>query len=487
MKKYLSNLLASKWVWPSLLFLLTLIAAYLRFPSLGRDSFWLDESFYWFISSQASVREVISTNGQTGGSPPLYPVLLHFVGLFDNSEFGLRSLSALAGTLSIPAFYLLGRKFLTPAFALFGSALIAFSPRQIFYSQELREYSLSVLITILVFWAYFEANEKKDTRAWLRFGFIAAVAVLLQYGLFIVLLSIGIHFVYVFIRQWKKAEPASWTAPIIAWLIAGIGAGVTWFTAYRFHSMRTEGYRELLSVGYWDGSLLSLYQVVVDNSVQLLKYSWLSDAKSIYLLLFVGGIAFLALRISELRSQRLIVTLLPIAVTIGFGILGLYPYNGSRHVLFLTVPIYLIVAYGLSELWQKSHVFATTALFAVFLFLPSNFSDVAYSGRDENMRDAVAELCDEVGPNDALWVRGSTKYSFEYYWARCSNSTELENVFIDWNTFEVVLTNADTTWMLSSHLNEAERADFEQNLSERSLVEVNGIFSSGSAWLYQLK
>ena len=58
---------------------------------------------------------------------------------------GLRSLSALAGTLTVPVCYAAGRTLVSHRAGMIVAALSAVSPLLVWYSQEARAYGLFVL------------------------------------------------------------------------------------------------------------------------------------------------------------------------------------------------------------------------------------------------------------------------------------------------------------------------------------------------------
>ena len=75
----------------------TLIAGYLRFHGLGVNPLWVDEAGFGLLV-------------QGGGNQEFIPKW--FAQLFAlHSEFGLRFLSALCGTLSVPAIYHVADKY----------------------------------------------------------------------------------------------------------------------------------------------------------------------------------------------------------------------------------------------------------------------------------------------------------------------------------------------------------------------------------------
>src|SRR5207247_9289938 len=89
---------------------IVVLAAALRFSTLGVQSYWLDEAYTAQIAN-LPVADVWHQVSASEGTPPLYYYLAngwrHF---FGTSEFALRSLSALLGTATIPAAFYAGRE-----------------------------------------------------------------------------------------------------------------------------------------------------------------------------------------------------------------------------------------------------------------------------------------------------------------------------------------------------------------------------------------
>src|SRR5947209_20619831 len=88
-----------------------LLAAALRFATLGVQSFDFDESFTVGAVLNGSLGHALHTIPLTESSPPLYYVLAWFwAQAFGLSEVGIRSLSALFGTALVPVAYVIGRR-----------------------------------------------------------------------------------------------------------------------------------------------------------------------------------------------------------------------------------------------------------------------------------------------------------------------------------------------------------------------------------------
>jgi mannosyltransferase len=125
---------------------LTLLGAVLRFPTLDRQSFWLDELVTASLLDR-SLGDVLGEIPRTEATPYLYYVVAWlWSSVFGLGEVGLRSLSALAGTATIPVAYGAGVVLVSRRAGLVAAALVATSPFLVWYSQEARSYALFALL-----------------------------------------------------------------------------------------------------------------------------------------------------------------------------------------------------------------------------------------------------------------------------------------------------------------------------------------------------
>ena len=130
---------------------LVVVAAALRFTRIGHQSFWLDESFTVDLVRRP-FGDMLSGVASTESTPPFYYVLAWlWAKLFGHGEAGLRSLSALVGTLTVPVAWRAAREWFSgaPRAGLVAAALVAFNPFFVWYSQEARSYSRLVLMAML--------------------------------------------------------------------------------------------------------------------------------------------------------------------------------------------------------------------------------------------------------------------------------------------------------------------------------------------------
>ena len=125
------------------------LGAGLRFATLGTQHFWPDEAVTAGLL-RLDLWDLLTAMSTTESTPPLYYLIARGWALaFGTGEVGLRSLSALLGTLTIPVAYAIGATLASQRAGLAAAALTAASPALVWYSQETRSYALLVLLGAL--------------------------------------------------------------------------------------------------------------------------------------------------------------------------------------------------------------------------------------------------------------------------------------------------------------------------------------------------
>lgn len=165
--------------------LISLGGAALRFHGLGRLSIWLDEA--WLVAwSKLPWEDLLG--GRTYCAELPFIFWLKFVGIVAGyTETSVRLISAVAGTLLIPFSYLLAKRFVSVAGALLASAMIAFAPIAIVYSQEAATYSLWMLMVVLYVSLILNYIETPRRSVLAQFFIVALISTYLHaYNVFIV-------------------------------------------------------------------------------------------------------------------------------------------------------------------------------------------------------------------------------------------------------------------------------------------------------------
>ena len=223
---------------------IVLVGAFLRVFHLTAESIWLDEAFSVSIS-RLSVPQIVQA-AAPDVHPPLYYFLLHYwMMVFGTSESAVRLPSVLFGVLAIPMIYLVGRQLFNKEAGLVGALILALSSFNIYYSQEIRMYSLMVLLALLsmyFFWRFLQQSNLVSS-----VGYVLSTTLLMythNYGWFVVIAQ-NIYVVTLLLLSKNRAYKLKhWVAlqainlalfvPWMAVLIAQIlrrEAMVTWLAA----------------------------------------------------------------------------------------------------------------------------------------------------------------------------------------------------------------------------------------------------------------
>ena len=140
-----------------LLLVLLFVGILLRIYDLGEQNYWLDELITLKVA-KGSLDSIF-----LGPRPPLYLIFAHF--WFENfgiSENVTRLLSIIFGASSIVMIYIIGKSLFNQKVGVLSAFFMSVSKFQIYYSQELRYYSLYELLTLISFYFYIRFLNSKS-------------------------------------------------------------------------------------------------------------------------------------------------------------------------------------------------------------------------------------------------------------------------------------------------------------------------------------
>jgi mannosyltransferase len=164
-KDEITVLFGKPWMQYVWLFLITLLAAALRFYKLGEWSFWIDE-IYTLNHAMAhfSTPELILQHIPPNRNWVPVSVILtaQVLKVWDIHEWSARLISTVIGILTIPILYIPVKKIFGIGLALIAMLLLAISPWHIFWSQNARFYTaLMVFYSLALFVFYFAIEEDR--------------------------------------------------------------------------------------------------------------------------------------------------------------------------------------------------------------------------------------------------------------------------------------------------------------------------------------
>ncbi len=184
---------------------ITVAGALLQLHAIAAKSLWLDEGssitmarLDWFNFLRIMWRREMNM--------VLYYLLLRgWLHLGDSVAF-IRGLSVVFAVAAIPAIFLLGRKMHGTGLGLISALLLSINAFQVRYAQEVRSYSLLVLLVIVSTYWFITAAESGRKRDWNWYIVTSALAI---YAHFFAVLVVVSH--WVALRVMRKSDPTAWT------------------------------------------------------------------------------------------------------------------------------------------------------------------------------------------------------------------------------------------------------------------------------------
>ena len=156
----------------SALGLILLAGTALRLHRLGADSLWYDETVSTYLAGSRLPELLRHTAGDI--HPPGYYVLLrgwlllmgypagHADARGSGLEFSAAFFSLFFGVLLIALVYALARRVANRQVGLIAALLVAFSPYNVWYSQEVRMYTLGAALGVMVIYALLQIANRKS-------------------------------------------------------------------------------------------------------------------------------------------------------------------------------------------------------------------------------------------------------------------------------------------------------------------------------------
>ena len=340
------------------------------------------------------------------------------IGLFGDSEQAMRLVPLLAGIATLVLAVVLVRRHLDTATGLIAVGLLALSPRLIYYSSELKQYSSDVLVVVVILLVTSVAAGRRF-RGPALVGFLGlAVLPWLSFPAAFVLGGAGLTLVIDGARRRDRDQ-----------LRRVLGAGVVWVGSIGLLWLvqaRSLGRNANLDL-YWQYGFLPV-PPHTSYGVELWQHSW-TDLSSQLAIGALGTVVMLLAilgAVAMVRAEPGLVGFLvaPLAIAIVASSRHIYPFLGR--VSLWTVPLLAgLVASGLTAGWRLvDERFGSVRLRwiallpAVVLLVPIVVvgvrDGVAPKGFEE-LKPLVATLGDQVEPGDIVLVDHYSWPAFTYY------------------------------------------------------------------------
>jgi hypothetical protein len=363
---------------------ITLVGGILRFSSLGLQSFWFDESITADLL-QLSLGDMLSEIPDSESTPPVYYVCAWiWTKIFGSGDVAIRSLSALAGTLTIPVAYGAATRLVSQRAGFIAAAVCAVHPYLIWYSQEARAYAFLVLFTALALFCFADALRGGSGRSLALWALFSALALASHYfAAFVIAPQIVLLLVYARRRTTYLA-------------IGGIALASLALLPLLL-AQRSTGNADWIS----DEAVRDRIELVVEYFTTG-RSGWVADwLVAVVLALSLAGAVLLVREWRKRGARRgeiaaLTVGAAGLAIPAAIAVGGL-DYFWHQNLIAAVVPLTVFVAAGLAEGRPQRLGLGAAAALVVLLAgvtVATNYSESSLH------RDDFEDAADAVGPAD---------------------------------------------------------------------------------------
>ncbi len=409
--------------WPAhyswMLFIL-LLAFVLRIAYLDAQSLWWDEALSVVVGSM-DLPSLVENRLSIRNHAPLYFMLLHFwLGLgLGHSEFVVRTLSVIFGVLAVAAMFPLSNLIGSKRMGVIGAFALAISPFNIWYSQEVRMYSLAVFLVVMSHYFLLRLLHEDKMRNWLGYGASTLAAMYTHYvALFIILAQMTY---LTLMRRRYRALPGRWLLCMVIlgllytpWLIpiflrGGLaGAPISWIPAARPEDL------------FW-----TIYDFGLGSTASTTHpFNVLAALLLVAILAYVSFLLVRRKLVTQQGNKLWFVWFwlwLPLVLVFLISLDWPLPQKRSVYMdryLSPLVPAFLIlIGYGIVEISRRKKVLGLLVTIALLIPIGASTYSLFFDQRyyRDQWRDAITEIGQNARSGDVLLVRPHQYVPLYYY------------------------------------------------------------------------
>lgn len=414
---------------PSLVLLIVLLGTFvLRVFRLDVQSLWYDEAFSVYLA-HFSVAEITARTA-ADIQPPLYYYLLHYwIALAGDSEFAVRFVSLLFGTLTIPLLYVAARRLFNSTVALTGALLAMLAPLYVWYSQEARMYTLITFLLLLSSYALLRALEPGNRRAWWAVFALANIAAAYTHYFAFVLIVFQVGWA---IGMSLKVSAVQGFSRILKPLAIACAAMVIAFLPWAPFVVARFGQ----DASYWQGAL-KLDEAVRHIAISFTSGESVLEAQAQWIAVgwgavLVAGLLALKAQSAKLRTQSVVFALLYLVVPLTLLLFLFYrnPKFNARYLMIASPGFMLLLAAGLASLWSlvRSSQWIVRGLASSFALLAFSFLLFTSAYADYNayfdpaftkasFREVASYIDSHIAAGEAIILTSGHLFpAFDYYY-----------------------------------------------------------------------
>jgi hypothetical protein len=394
--------------------ILILIGFALRAWELGAQSLWYDEAFSVLFAQQHHALDLFIREAQWNLNTPLYYIALKlWMAGAGESEFSVRFVSALAGTVSVALAHRLA-SMLTPQPGLIAQLLVAISPVGIFVSQEARMYALAGMLCLVSTLMLLTAMRSQKASHWLAWWGTAMLAFLGH--VLCAILGVAQLVVGIAASAWRSRSQGA-VIPR-AQIAAAFALGAALLT---YVGIVIWPYRAVYGVSYSapaDLAALTVHTLASQFLPRLLPADWIAPA-ALSMLLAIALTAAVSLwmkpRCSFLLLTASVVSLALVGLVIFCAVIGKF---ASRYPTLLAPTAMAVIGAAIANIRPFRRIRpSVVVIVGVGLGLAARLWLGQPIYANEDFRGAIAHIRARLAPDErVILVSGHFAPAFEYYW-----------------------------------------------------------------------
>lgn len=383
--------------------LFVLLAAMVRFYGLDGPAMWWDEILVP-MTAQYSWDYIFDFSMHSEMHPPYFTGLIKIVEKVSSSEFALRIMSAIAGTMTVGVVYAAGSRVAGVGCGLIAASLLIANPYMVWLSRQVRPYALLLLALSFVLYYSSKYNEKGS---WWKIGLASLVQLLLHYvSLFIVLAQSVALFSCAFVEKSVRRSLLGIAAYCVS-VVVGVLMVIPFFISLM--SQRASSFQNV-SKSYGD-----VFAVLKSMFVKLSHMIYArSDYHPELFFIVLGGIVLLAKRCS-VGLVAVFIAVLPMAMLL----VNKNSYIYYWHVSYLVPVFALLFSCGLCWVVRNRTLQVVASLAIAIVSLSFVWSDgvVRYYSEDSHSFFAIGGYSKLARPaaRELLSIPASAEMPTVYY------------------------------------------------------------------------
>jgi hypothetical protein len=430
---------------------------------LANRSLWLDEAALALGTINTPFLQLLEPLYNVQAAPIGFLMVERLIiNIFGTSEYALRLFPFLCGIAALFLFYAVASRYLQPKSLPIALFLFAFCPSLIYYSSEVKQYSVDVAIALLLYLVAIHIDRERLTIPHILFyGVIGAVAVWFSHPSLFILISIAIVLALSSLRRREYVKLRVLSIIFSFWAFS--------FVASYLVSLQDLSGRQYL-LDWWSFSFMPLPPSSISDAKWFLETFFGTFDYPVGLSLSgLAALSFLAGCISlyTAKKKTLLLLIFPIFLTLLASGFHKYPFS-DRMLLFIVPSVLLLIAEGAELIRSKISSHNTAVLGIIFIGLlliyPLNVTidNILDPYSKQEIKPVIEYVRENQQDEDVLYIYYGAGPAFEYYSARYGYNVNDYVVGIcskenweNWNNYinELhMLRGNKRIWILFSHV-----------------------------------